>query len=540
MKRQYIKSLYEKISSTGVTLVLALSSFAAITPLFLSQNVYAEPVQPLTAATSCNHNGVLLTLQATNVLGKDALIWFNTNYGGSSEHGFPKDSAKTWTKDTNQPQIPAGTVSATTRHIVANATPPFIHVITTDYTAGYEAFSCVPDAPTITTPQSFVSTAHPTATLSWSHPNPSAIATYEYREFTNQADANANLNPSRTSTTSASSLTDNFSAVDTTLYWRLTAKSIYGFVSEPSTATGIIIVDRTAPNATITTDKSLYGGTSNTILATGTTPTPEPDASYSFTISDGTTIKNSYTGASSSWSIPNVNDATIYPSGSYTISLTVTDAAGNQSPATSTTVTIDNDGPIVAIDPVSGPITGKTVTPEVTANDPAGVASYSWRAEDPSNDTLISDPTIAEPTFSPDQAGTYTFYLTATDVLGNNSVETPFTFTWKSIIPTGGIGGETNSLAPTLETADVTTEVTARFNSTNPRVLGITTSNEQLSSQSQDKGKAKSAATTKKEKEVIAPASGSFAWYWILLILALLVAIYYAYRNWKLNKEEVK
>lgn len=539
MKYQHVKSLYEKISSTGVALVLALSSFAAMTPLFLSQNVSAEAAQPLTAATSCTNNGVLLTLQATNVLGKDALIWFNTNYGGSSEHGFPKDSTKTWTKDTNQPQIPAGTVSATTRHIITDTIPPFIHVITTNYTASYDAFSCIPDAPTITTPQAYVSTTHPTATLSWSHPNPSAIATYEYREFTNQADANANLNPSRTITTSSSSLTDNFSAVDTTLYWRITAKSIYGFVSEPSTATGTITVDRTAPNATVTTDKPLYGGTTNTILTTGNTTTPEPDATYSFTISDGTTIKGSYTGASSSWSIPNVNDTTIYPSGTYTISLTVTDAAGNQSAAATTEVAIDNEGPTVTIDPISNPVIGKTVTPKVTATDSTGIAGYSWRAENPDNDTLISDPTIAEPTFSPDQAGTYTFYLIATDTLGNSSVKTPFTFTWKSIIPTGGIGGETNSLSPALEAPDLTVEVSTRFNSTNPRVLGITTATEQAGSdQAQDKGKAKSASTTKKEKEVIAPASGSFAWYWILLILALLVAIYYAYRNWKLNKEE--
>lgn len=540
------KNVYKKLSITSVALLLALNSLAAATPLFLSKTASAEAQPPLTVATTCTNSGVLLTLQATNTLNEPALIWFNTNYGSSSEHSFPKDSTKTWTKNTNQAQIPAGTVSATTKHVVVDSTPPFIHVITNTYTADYAAFSCIPEAPTITTPGTYVSTTQPHATLSWTHPNPATITSYEYRQFTNEADANANVNPSNTITTSATSLTDSFSAVDATLYWRVTAKNSYGFTSQPSATVGTILVDRTAPqNVGVTTDKTLYGGGSNTITTTGSTNPAEPGATYSFSIADSNhVVKDSTTSASSVWNIPNVNNLVTYPSGLYTISLTVIDTAGNPSVTAATQVTIDNDGPVVTITPNNQTYKGVTVTPTVTATDPQGIdeTSYLWVADKDNPEALTFGTTAKEPTFKPSEPGKYTFYLSVKDTLGNITEKAAFSFTWQSILPIGGSGAgtDTGSIIPTITNSDVPAGLAAtQFNSTDPQVLGVTA--EQAQQQTGDKeGKTKSSSTEKKEKEIVKPASEKFSWYWILLLIAVIAALYYAYRNWKLNKENNK
>lgn len=532
MRYQYAKNLYKKFSSLSVALVVALSSFAAITPLFLTKEASAA-ADPLTVATSCTNNGVLLTLTATNTLGKNALIWFSTDYGSSSEHGFLKDDTKIWTQQTNTPTVPPSTVSATAKYVVATPNFPYFEVASTTYTAHYDALSCLPEAPVITTPMTYLNNTKLSETLSWTHPNPATITSYEYREYTNISDANSDSNyTAQTISPATTSTTYTAGPVDKTVYWRVNAKNTYGFTSGLS-AVGTITTDRTTPTAAINTDQDLYGGSRNHIIASGASS--EPDVTYNFTIADGSGIKDSASSTSTSWDILNVNNPALYPSGAYTVSLSVTDAAGNTSPAAIKEVTIDNTAPEVSIAPITDPIIGKTVEPEVTVNETSEIKSYSWRADDPAYNALISDPTIKNPVFSPSETGTYTFYLTVTDILDNTTIDVPFTFEWKTILPAGNINtGSTDTIATPVANPAPASLVATIFNSTNPQVLGITTTD---TGDNKDAGKTKSISTEKKkEKEIVAPASGNFAWYWILLIIAILVAIYYAYRNWRLGK----
>lgn len=523
MQQHAIKKVGKKILLSGTALVLAVNSLAVVTPLFLSQKVSAAP-EPLVAAASCTSSGVLLTLTATNNLGKDALIWFNTPYGSSSEHGFAKDSTKVWTKNTGQPTIPAGSVSASTIYLIGSRT----------FTASYDALTCIPNAPSITSPEVLTNSS---AELSWTHSNPASITSYEYRQYTNLADANADTGYTATSIAApaTSIIVTPITPTDTTLYWRITAKNVYGFVS-PTSTVGTITIDRTNPTATINTDQDLYGGSRSSITASGTSN--ESGSKFNFTITDASSVvkDTSPTGNTvTTWNILNVNDRNLYPSGNYYVNLSVTDAAGNVSDTVTKPVTIDNDGPATTIEPLTKTVVGKSVTPIVTADDPSGIKSYSWRAADPAYASLISDSSAKEPTFKPSKPGTYTFYLTVTDMLDNSTVDVPFEFEWATIIPTG------NAQTPDAGTAQTTPSVMPpavalpQFASTDPRVLGITTAAQETG---QNEGKTKSITTqNKKEKEVIAPASSGFAWYWFLLLLAVLVAMYYAYRNWRLGKE---
>lgn len=523
MQHNAIKRAGKKILLSSTALVLALNSLAVITPLFLSQKTSAV-AEPLIAETSCTSSGVLLTLTATNILGKDALIWFHTPYGSSSEHGFAKDSTKVWTKNTGQATIPAGSVSADTVYFIGNRT----------FTANYGAVSCIPSAPTITSPEVVTNSS---ATLTWGHPDPATIASYEYREYTNLADANADTNYTSTHVAApATSITTvPATPTDTTLYWRVIAKNIHGFVSPPSTI-GSIIIDRTKPTATVHTSHGLYGGSQGKVVVTGTSN--EPNSKFDFTISDGDDVVKDASPAGNTnptWEIDNINDPNIYPSDVYKINLTVADVAGNISAAVVMPISVDNDAPTVHIKPIAKTVIGKPVKPAVTANDPSGIRSYSWRADNPAYDRLISDPSAKEPTFNPSEFGTYTFYLTVTDVLDNATEEIPFEFKWASTAPFHNsqilnLGSTytppTNSEATTLP----------QFTSTRPQVLGTITATQE-SEQNTGKTKSLSTQNKNKEREMITPASSGFEWYWLLFIIAILVAIYYAYRNWKLSKE---
>jgi hypothetical protein len=529
MAYQAVKGAAKKFSITSVVVILALSSLAAITPLFLTQSVAAE-TPPLTVATSCTNSGVLLTLTATNTLGKDALIWFHTDYGSSSEHGFAKNSTKVWTKNTGQATIPAGSVSVDTLYFFGSQT----------FNANYAAFSCVPEAPSVTTSPVYVNASQSHAMLSW-NPSPSSnIASYEYRIFANNADAANDTNPIYISApVNSTTASAPISATDGTLYWRVTAKSSYGFTSTPSNI-GTILVDRTAPQVTsLFTDHSVYGGSRNVIHVAGASN--EPESTYAFTLTkNGSPIANQIS-SNTAWAIPNVHNAAAYPSGTYVISLVVTDKAGNQSSPTSVNIDIDNTGPAIVFTPNGSTYTGTTVQPSLTISDPQGVdeTSYVWTADLDNPATLTFDANAKEPTFKPTTPGEYTFYLAATDSLGNQS-EVAFSFTWRSIVPTsigtdsvGGFGS--SALTPNDLDAIPAGLVATPFNTTNPDALGITTPQP---TDSKKDGQTKAASTEKREKEITEPASNNFAWYWFLLLIAVLVAAYYAYRNWRLNKEK--
>jgi len=300
------------------------------------------------------------------------------------------------------------------------------------------------------------------------------------------------------------------------------------------------LIDRNAPTAHIDSPAhgSLFGGSTSNVTVSGTISDANI-TSYQYIVKNSADEEkfNSGVQPTSGGTVTYTWSTAGLPSGTYSITLIATDVIGQQASA-AITVTVDNDGPVVTISPDNADYIGSSVVPNVTALDDNGPLSYLWVADDSTYEDIISDPTIAEPTFTPTTAGTYTFYLTVQDALGN-STQQEFTFTWEPYIapiPTDNTPVE-EVVALTSSSPVTTSGLTITpFNSTSPQVLG--TAAPISGNNDKDSGKTKSTATAKnKEKEIAAPASDNFAWYWILLLVAVLVALYYAYRNWRLGKE---
>jgi|GEM_PF-4355643 len=292
-----------------------------------------------------------------------------------------------------------------------------------------------------------------------------------------------------------------------------------------SVASTTLTIDRQAPVFSISTTNSGPYGPNNRYV-TGTSTLAESVASHAFIVSQG-----SVSGTPTDWTW----DTDGLASGTYSIKLSATDAAGNTGESNTIEITVDNDGPSLSIAPVLGTFTGGTVKPVVTANDPHGPITYKWELTDPSDDyeDIMSNDSVKEPTFSPTVAGTYSFTLTATDSLGNSSTEV-FEFNWEpgqapSFVDRSNAGAIVLAVTTPTQPEGL---IATQFNTTNPQTLGITT---ESNADENNDGQVKDAATTKPgEKEVITQASSNNGW-WLLLVVAVLVAAYYGYRNWRLS-----
>ncbi len=232
-------------------------------------------------------------------------------------------------------------------------------------------------------------------------------------------------------------------------------------------------------------------------------------------------------------------DTNTLPDGEYVFRVSsVVDAAGNYSGDKSFKyITVDNTAPAApAIDSASQ--TGANGTAEanttITIKDTDSNVLGSTAADGSGNWTA---------TFAT-LPGT-TIIAFATDAAGNNSPDsTPYLIPNASIT---GTGNENNSNTSNSNTrfsflAAPTAVLAAQFNTNNPQVLGLTvdgaTANADNTQTNQGKVKSTSVKNAQKEKELAEEASSSFAWYWILLLIAVAVALYYAYRNWRLNKDK--
>ena len=107
--------------------------------------------------------------------------------------------------------------------------------------------------------------------------------------------------------------------------------------------------------------------------------------------------------------------------GAYTVSLTVTDAAGNTSPTVTDTFSVSNVAPTltVAFSPQS-PVTGNLVQLTSTVSDPGSANetyAYLWQVvQQPAGSTIqLSSTTATSTSFTPITVGSYTFQLTVTD-----------------------------------------------------------------------------------------------------------------------------
>ena len=133
-----------------------------------------------------------------------------------------------------------------------------------------------------------------------------------------------------------------------------------------------------------------------------------------------------------------------FPTGTFTITVTVTD---NHAATTSNTatVTVNNVAPTAAItSPLSSP-EGTAITLASTVTDPSPVDqaagfTYAWTVKDPTS-TTVATGILASITFTPVKVGNYTVSLTATDKDGGVSPAATATINVTNIAPTVTITG---------------------------------------------------------------------------------------------------
>ncbi|HUY32931.1 MAG TPA: PKD domain-containing protein [Pirellulales bacterium] len=232
-------------------------------------------------------------------------------------------------------------------------------------------------------------------------------------------------------------------------------QSFLGTVTVATDSTGVASFSATLPGGSVASDvfdstvtvagyntsefsPQLTGFTPSTdippvVSITGTTTGPASlPAAFSSTVTDASPSASSYTYA---WSVTETGNpsfalpagiVTSQPTfqftpsqtGTYQVSLTVTDSQGGAGTATST-LTVDALAPAVVI---SGPLTGGANAP-VTFNStvttlPGGaVASYAWTATD-SSGIVRATGAAASFTFTPVGGGFYTIALAVTDADG--------------------------------------------------------------------------------------------------------------------------
>jgi large repetitive protein len=186
-----------------------------------------------------------------------------------------------------------------------------------------------------------------------------------------------------------------------------------------------ITLDRTAPTAyTVTTPKSAMNDTTIGFIMSGA----EVGATYRYTISDGTHTVGPTSGTitSATQTVSGMNVGTL-SDGAITISVTLTDVAGNQGSAVTTTATLDRVAPadysitVPSTDVSQSGATDTSFTFAAAELDAhyVCIVSSGFVSVTKEGDVSAANETISGIDVSTLPAGTLTYYVTLTDAAGN-------------------------------------------------------------------------------------------------------------------------
>ncbi|MEX0429736.1 Ig-like domain-containing protein, partial [Nocardioides sp. DS6] len=309
-----------------------------------------------------------------------------------------------------------------------------------------------PDAPVIEDPAGGSSTSDTTPTISGTAEPGSTVDVYLDTDGDGQPDGDPIGTATADDDGNWSLVPDEpLDAGDHTIV--ATATDASGNESDPSNAVDFTI-DTTAPDAPVITepaDDSATADNTPTISGTG-------EAGDTVTVTDGNgdTLCTATVADDGTWTCDSVQLA----DGSYTITATQTDAAGNDSPASDpVTFTVDTDSPAAPV--ITGPADDTTVadsTPTITGT---GEAGDTVTVTDQDGTTLCTTTVGPDGTWSCDSEveladGDHTLTATQTDEAGNTSpASDPIDITVDTsedapTISTPESGSSTNDNTPTI------------------------------------------------------------------------------------------
>jgi hypothetical protein len=121
--------------------------------------------------------------------------------------------------------------------------------------------------------------------------------------------------------------------------------------------------------------------------------------------------------------------------GSYTVTLTVTDTAGNSA---FNTFQLTWDTVVPSVNAGVDQVKNALFTQDATVSDPApssGIATYAWTKVSGPGTITFGTPSAEDTTVTAGTDGTYVLRLTVTDTAGNSAFDT-FQLTWDTVAPT--------------------------------------------------------------------------------------------------------
>jgi len=339
-------------------------------------------------------------------------------------------------------------------HQTGTKVAPYIATFTIDRTA--------PTAPELDNLVTYLNASEASKQVTWTTTD-ATVDHYEYREYINQEAADNN-NAYWVVEHNADDATQTVgqSWGTHTLYYRVVAFDALGNESDASEL-GTIVIDRDAPVVTLADLSTPVGGNTDSLLVSGVVTDNDEIASIELKITneDGDTV---YVGTTTSydWDISEI------ASGSYTVTLTATDVAGNTASAEPQVVVIDNTVPTVTIDELLALIADATptVTGTYVSNDDFDDTTVILTVD---GVEVVVEAAEGEWSYTPAVAlaqGSHTFVVTAKDALGNTAVSQTTTTTIDTLAPLVTVTTVTSEgNTPTITgTAELGATLTVTFN----------------------------------------------------------------------------
>ena len=271
----------------------------------------------------------------------------------------------------------------------------------------------------------------PNTTITSSPPNPSSSSSASFSFTSSEPGSTFECKLDAAAFTSCGSPQVYSSLADGSHTFSVRATDAYGN-TDATPATFTWTVNATAPPAPTITSKP---------------PNPSNDSSPSFSFTDteaGVTFQCSLDGSADS-KCTSPKSYRSLADGSHTFMVKAKDAAGNLSPATSYTWTVDRTAPPVPTITSKPPNPSNNSSPSFSFTDTEAGVTFQCKLDAGSYVSCTSPQNYAGPV----SAGSHTFSVTATDAAGNTSSAASYTWTIETTPPTVTINQASGQADPT-------------------------------------------------------------------------------------------